>query len=141
MCAEDYSLDYHKLENRLESFSDWNGVLEPFELAIAGFYFTGVQDVCVCFYCGIEIFEWSPKDEPLSEHLKFSPSCNFAIIKKKFEEKIEQEIANSFLRINPPNYKKKIYEEWNFFPIITVSLIVSILFNVYTNFVNSYINK
>lgn len=58
MCAEDCSINFEKLVNRIKYCLNWKGYTNPFEMAYAGFYFTGTEYVCVCFYCGIEIYEW-----------------------------------------------------------------------------------
>lgn len=146
MCLEDWSVDYHKLENRLESFSKWRGILDPFELAIAGFYYTGEEDVCSCFYCGIEIFQWEPTDDVFVEHLIHSPNCNFALLLRKIKRILEQEIEmKSIFKDQEVDIKKKsevvckqnsdgLWAKW--FSIISVSFMVSILSTFLQKFVN-----
>lgn len=63
MCLESFDKDiddvtYKTYENRLSTFKNWNGKLEPEVLAGAGFYYISYSDVCKCYYCGTEIYEW-----------------------------------------------------------------------------------
>lgn len=60
----------------------WKGEINPFEIAVAGFYYIGLDDICMCFHCDIEIFLWKPQDGPLKELLKFS------FLTMKFDEQI-----------------------------------------------------
>lgn len=72
---------FSTFSERLKTFQTWRGAQTPVSLAKAGFYRIpiGIDDV-QCFYCGIKIFEWLPTDEPISEHVKWSPNCQFASV-------------------------------------------------------------
>lgn len=79
-----------QVETRLKSFQNWssNYRQKPQELAEAGFYSLGVLDQCVCYYCGLGVFQWAPEDIPWIEHALHSGSCGFLQLKKgdlKFE--------------------------------------------------------
>lgn len=159
MCVEDCSVNYEKLENRLHSFRNWRGFTDPFEMALDGFYFTGTDDACVCFYCDIEIFKWEPNDKPLDEHLRFSPNCHFALSMKKVGEQLKQDNEKLFRSILPcisENCVEKMKEEifdkvfrnishcngkramrsshWNWFPTVSVTLLIFISYFVSINF-------
>lgn len=58
------------------TFPAWCPV-KPDVLANAGFFFTGSGDCVRCFFCDIGMQEWEPNDEPLEEHARFHPRCNF----------------------------------------------------------------
>lgn len=65
-------------DERLLTFKNWTGKVNPVELAKAGFYFTRHMDACRCVFCDLEIYHWETDDCPLKEHLKFNRCCTFA---------------------------------------------------------------
>lgn len=100
MCPVDFTPNYKVFAARLLSFCNWPGVIDPKELALAGFYYLGDADACCCFNCGVEIFHWRQGDSPLQDHLKYSPECSHAKF-IKFLKSCEQEYTLDFT----PNYK------------------------------------
>lgn len=84
MCLETYdkeldNISYRTYRQRLNSFANWKGKLTPEELAKAGFYFTSISDICKCYYCGLEIFQWTEDDCPIIEHYKYNyKKCDLA---------------------------------------------------------------
>jgi len=66
-------------EARLSSYKSWPPGLKqrPYELASAGFYYTGYSDKVKCFYCGGGLEAWEPQDSVLGEHKKWFGSCAF----------------------------------------------------------------
>ena len=46
-----------------------------FELARAGFVFTGMDDIVKCFKCQGTLKKWKPGDDPLEGHKEFYPDC------------------------------------------------------------------
>eukprot|EP00960_Hanusia_phi_P059066 764065-Hanusia_phi.AAC.2 len=49
-------------------------------LALAGLYYlpdAKIEDRTVCFKCGRAMFAWQQNDDPLYEHVKFNPSCEY----------------------------------------------------------------
>ncbi|XP_053555686.1 baculoviral IAP repeat-containing protein 1 [Bombina bombina] len=79
---------------RMESFKEWppNVHAEPASLAKSGFYYTGISDAVKCFTCGVSIRSFEPDDEPNTEHLKFSPRCEFL---KKITDMTKEEKPNA----------------------------------------------
>lgn len=82
MCLESYDKEidnylFKTYQKRLSSFKKWTGKLNPEELASSGFYYTSIDDVCKCFYCGVEIFKWKSDDCPIIEHYRLSKYCDF----------------------------------------------------------------
>ena len=47
------------------------------EMAAAGFYFIGKEDMVRCFSCGAVIHNWEAGDNPFDEHLRLVPNCPF----------------------------------------------------------------
>lgn len=47
----------------------------PEELAEAGFFFSGKNDVVYCFFCGQGLRAWEPEDDVWIEHARWSPQC------------------------------------------------------------------
>jgi len=43
-------------------------IMEPKQLAAAGFYFTNQSDLVRCFFCGVEMGHWEEGDDVLKEH-------------------------------------------------------------------------
>ena len=64
-------------KNRLETYRNWPAYHHPrsLDLAKAGFYYTNFSDHCKCFYCGIVLGDWSPRDSAWKEHALHSPHC------------------------------------------------------------------
>jgi hypothetical protein len=56
---------------------------DNFKLAKAGFFFSPTQtnpDNVACFLCHKSLDGWEKDDDPLSEHLKHSSNCGWAIV-------------------------------------------------------------
>ena len=103
MCLESFekeidNLLFRSYEKRLSSFKQWKGKVKPELLARSGFYYISIQDVCRCFYCGIEIFDWVYDDCPIDEHYRLSKNCDLIeclCLNKKCEEPIIKCVHNS----------------------------------------------
>ncbi|NXJ89720.1 BIR7B protein, partial [Corythaixoides concolor] len=68
-------------ETRLSTFHNWPQYtdLHPEQLARAGFFYTGQDDVVRCFYCDGGVRNWSLGDDPWREHAKWYPGCDFLL--------------------------------------------------------------
>ncbi|XP_030750613.1 death-associated inhibitor of apoptosis 1-like [Sitophilus oryzae] len=82
MCLESFDKDidnvaYKTYDTMLSTFNKWKGRLKPEILAGAGFYSILFSDVCKCYYCGVEIYDWLYDDCPVEEHYKFAPTSSF----------------------------------------------------------------
>ena len=66
-------------KERLRSFQvgNWCYDIDPVDLAECGFYYLQNQDRVQCVYCEIVLDGWNRGDDPLREHLRHSPRCNF----------------------------------------------------------------
>ena len=83
----DYSRDleeavYTCWRERFRSFhgSNWDKTLtvQPYTLALAGFYFRGTSqspDCVQCFFCAIKLSRWRPNDTAIGEHLRHARHC------------------------------------------------------------------
>lgn len=81
MCLESFekeidNISFRTYHTRLWSFKNWNGKVKPELLASCGFYYLLKDDICKCFYCGVEIFKWKYFDCPIIEHIKYNNNCN-----------------------------------------------------------------
>ena len=47
------------------------------KLSEAGFFYTGLADKVICYYCGGRINQWISEDDPWLEHMKHFSSCAF----------------------------------------------------------------
>jgi hypothetical protein len=77
---------YSTYERRLWSFQKWKGKLQPEQLAACGFYYLLKDDICKCFYCGVEIFQWEYNDCPIFEHCKYNKNCNLVECLNKYKD-------------------------------------------------------
>ncbi|XP_076230544.1 death-associated inhibitor of apoptosis 2 [Nomia melanderi] len=66
-------------KNRLQTFSDWpaNAPIDATQLAKAGFYYTGHEDVVICAYCKGVLKKWERGDDPNVAHRIHFPQCDF----------------------------------------------------------------
>ncbi|XP_078524513.1 baculoviral IAP repeat-containing protein 7-B-like isoform X2 [Lissotriton helveticus] len=64
---------------RLSSFRYWplHAVVQPQKLAGAGFFYTGHRDHVRCFYCDGGLRNWEVDNNPLIDHAKWFPRCEF----------------------------------------------------------------
>ncbi|KFQ06363.1 Baculoviral IAP repeat-containing protein 7-B [Leptosomus discolor] len=71
-------------EMRLSTFQNWPQYtdMHPEQLARAGFFYTGQDDVVRCFYCDGGVRNWSFGDDPWREHAKWYPGCEFLLRSK-----------------------------------------------------------
>ena len=51
--------------------------MDPNQMAAAGFYYTNTRDVVCCAFCEVGIGHWEKTDNPITEHQRWSPSCDF----------------------------------------------------------------
>jgi hypothetical protein len=54
--------------------------VSPQRLARAGFYYcpdAAHEDRCICFCCNRALHSWSPEDDVVYEHCRWSPDCSF----------------------------------------------------------------
>ena len=73
-----------ELKNRLRTFvgNESLFLVETTSLAVAGLYYTGLNDRVKCAFCKKQIEHWASEDNPLKEHRRISPQCSF--VKKIF---------------------------------------------------------
>ncbi|GAV05583.1 hypothetical protein RvY_15687 [Ramazzottius varieornatus] len=65
---------------RLGTFKNWsNRIQVPEHLALAGFFFTGVNDNVRCFHCDGGLRCWSSSDDAWEEHAKWFPQCPYLV--------------------------------------------------------------
>lgn len=64
-------------EKRLKTFVNWKSDFPKSQIALAGFVYTGEDDVVICPICQVELSNWRKDDDPTADHLRWSPDCNF----------------------------------------------------------------
>ncbi|XP_016069405.1 PREDICTED: baculoviral IAP repeat-containing protein 1 [Miniopterus natalensis] len=66
-------------ELRLDTFKKWPHAspVGPAALAKAGLFYTGIGDIVQCFSCEGCMNNWVEGDDPLEDHTKFFPNCQF----------------------------------------------------------------
>ena len=93
------SKTYIYYEDRLASFDTWSKQISPdgFQLAKAGFYYTGFGDKIACFSCDIKLCHWEKADNPWIEHCEKSPNCLFVkLVGHKTNDCSPMDIASSY---------------------------------------------
>lgn len=75
-CKGTLQTDPNNISYRINSFENWKGAVSAQQLASAGFWFTGDNDVVVCKDCNIQINDWVVGDDPWLEHIKYSHDCD-----------------------------------------------------------------
>ncbi|GFT02920.1 baculoviral IAP repeat-containing protein 2 [Trichonephila clavipes] len=87
-------------KNRLVTYRNWPLLmLNPKQLAKCGFYYTGVLDVVTCYCCNGSLGNWKTSDDPLTEHEKFFPHCEYMdLIRMKLNNKAECLLKNQILQ-------------------------------------------
>ncbi|XP_065361636.1 death-associated inhibitor of apoptosis 1-like [Calliphora vicina] len=63
-------------DERLQTFDNWPlNWLDKNILAATGMFYTGDGDKTKCYFCEIMIGKWELQDDPVQEHLRWSPNC------------------------------------------------------------------
>ncbi|XP_073838705.1 death-associated inhibitor of apoptosis 1 [Musca autumnalis] len=73
-----YAMDdrFHREDERLKTFENWPlDFLDRNELARSGMFYMGESDKTKCYFCEVEIGRWEREDQPVPEHLRWSPNC------------------------------------------------------------------
>lgn len=73
------TMEFETMEARLKSLKDLptNVKQSHLSIAVAGFFFTGRDDLCRCFTCDGGLKNWNPQDDPMEEHAKHFPQCQY----------------------------------------------------------------
>ncbi len=69
--------DYKSVKNRIATFQNWSGALNPDELARTGFICRNQGDETQCVYCNIIIEGWKSFNSSVNEHSRHSPNCEY----------------------------------------------------------------
>ena len=68
--------------SRIRTYVKWphikSATLNAKQMALAGFFYLGYADEVRCFHCGVRLRSWRPSDDPVAEHIKSFPHCEFA---------------------------------------------------------------
>ncbi|XP_071160531.1 baculoviral IAP repeat-containing protein 2-like [Mytilus edulis] len=85
--------------SRLDSFKHWPTYLtqSPNEMVTAGFFFTGNEDHCRCFFCGGGLRNWEPGDQPWTEHARWYQNCAF--VRSCKGERFIQDVQTNSMQI------------------------------------------
>ncbi|XP_053392264.1 baculoviral IAP repeat-containing protein 3-like [Mercenaria mercenaria] len=90
---------YKTREARLLSFISFPQHIQvPVQqLAVAGLFYTGSEDLCRCFTCDGGLKDWGSGDDPIKEHATYFPNCSY-IIRLKGPEyiKCQQQSRQSY---------------------------------------------
>merc|ERR1711953_99469 len=80
---DDYPRRDEKFYDRLSTYENFPYPdacpIPPEALAKAGFRYTGITDMVICDYCNGRLQRWEETDEPLIEHDRHYPDCQFLL--------------------------------------------------------------
>lgn len=73
--------EYALYTDRLRTYMTWPKFLQPTKerLTEAGFYYTGFSDQVACHYCGGQLRNWEPRDDPWQKHMMWFNSCTYVL--------------------------------------------------------------
>ncbi|ALC43259.1 th [Drosophila busckii] len=75
-CSNRMHDKYQREDERLRTFDSWPlDWLDKQELAQTGMFYTNEQDKVKCYFCEVEIGCWERTDQPVPEHMRWSPNC------------------------------------------------------------------
>lgn len=93
--------------NRLKTFENWQvPFIDCHTLALLGFYYYGPSDMVKCYFCGVEIGMWEEGDDILTDHMRWSPSCNLIRRNQTNNVPINEALLNETL---PPAPTPDVY--------------------------------
>ena len=71
------SLSLSSVVDRYSTFESWpiSHYIKPYDLAKAGFVYTGYSDKVECVKCKIVLNKFEIDDIPMLEHTRWSPKC------------------------------------------------------------------
>lgn len=77
------------VETRLETLRKWPKEKPNIKnMADSGLYYIGVKDIVACFTCGGLLGNWKNDDDPMVEHKKFFPYCEYIYYMTKNKDSI-----------------------------------------------------
>jgi hypothetical protein len=86
--------NYSSIPSRQASFETWNNESSPSvnDLVRAGFFHTNVKNGVTCFYCNGSLQNWGKNDDPVVEHIRWYPLCQYAkqLAGKELYNKIQE---------------------------------------------------
>lgn len=93
--------------NRLKTLENWQlSYIDKHQLALLGFYYFGPSDLVKCYFCGVEIGMWEEGDDVLTDHMRWSPSCNLIRRNETNNVPINEALLNETL---PPAPTPDVY--------------------------------
>lgn len=90
------------IARRRSTFSNWPLEKPESQLLVeCGLFYTGVQDVVNCYFCGVGIAHWEPSDDPWHEHARLSPDCGLLNIEKYKKIHKDQKQFKKYYKVHP----------------------------------------
>ncbi|KAK3577417.1 hypothetical protein CHS0354_032263 [Potamilus streckersoni] len=148
--------DWNLESTRLATYTSWPSQLnqKPQALAKAGLFYMGQGDRVKCFWCGGELYDWEPHDDPWEEHAKWFPACGFLIwmmgenYVKYIQDVLKGVIPDPFASphvlavLKDTNYSKeqiqKVREKYGLAALINATNLVKALEHEYGRMGNSH---
>ena len=131
---------YQVYENRLNTFIDRSWPISLFQnevtLAEAGFFYSGNGDIVICAFCGIHLYRWLPKDDPLTEHKKFNNICKFVSLFQDIDNQSTIQYRGLFIKIKSACYNLIHYIRSKFLNLKNL-----IFFCYHKRFSNKFVGK
>lgn len=85
---------------RLKTFDKWNcSFVDKNILARIGFFYTQMDDTVECQFCHVVMGKWEENDDPVTDHLKWSPCCPLIRRKKTDNIPIDEKLLEETLSL------------------------------------------
>ncbi|KAK3585122.1 hypothetical protein CHS0354_034251 [Potamilus streckersoni] len=92
---------FSQLSTRLATFVHSKSLTNQETLSNLGFFYKGQEDRVCCYECGVTLSRWSKDDDPLLEHIRYSPDCRYlativaSVDLRDYKEQLQQIRVNS----------------------------------------------
>jgi hypothetical protein len=86
----------------------------PATIAFAGFAFDPIPqlpDRVVCPFCNVQKGAWSPEEDPMSVHIRLSPTCSFVVSMRERKEVISWLYRFYSYQADPSVFQRVVEEE------------------------------
>lgn len=94
---------FHREDERLKTFDTWPvDWLDKRELAMSGMFYMGESDKTKCYFCEVEIGCWEREDQPVPEHLRWSPNC--PLLRRRTTNNVPMNCEALERLLPPPSY-------------------------------------
>ena len=110
-------MDYSSVQSRVESFriNGWAlDFMNPEDLAAAGFYYRGIEDIVQCFACNGKLWRWHAGDDPMADHRRHYAHCSFVrgiLLPSSSIQRQSQDVCGIYMENSPQNPNNNVEQQ------------------------------